>query len=67
VHFCVMAVPSRLVPSFAFVTDAGNIVLQMPRNRERVTQKKEIIEAHALSQNALCCETVARVILRLTL
>jgi len=55
----------RLLPSSAFVTDAGSIVLQMPRNRKRVTQnEKEIIEAYALSQN---CETVARVILPLTL
>jgi len=54
--------------SSAFVTDAGNIVLQVPRNRKRVTQKeKEIIEAYALSQNASCFETVVRVILLLTL
>ena len=52
----------------AFVTDAGSIVLQMPRNRKRVTQKeKEIIEAYALSQNASYFETVARVILCLNL
>jgi len=46
-----MAVPSTAIV-FVLVIDAGSIVLQMPRNRERVTQKKEIIEAHALSQNA---------------
>ena len=66
-RFCVMAVPSTVIP-FAFVTDAGSIVLQMPRNRKRVTQKeKEMIEAYALSQNSSCFETVARVVLRLTL
>ena len=58
----------RLLPSSAFVTDAGSIVLQMPRNRKVVTQKeKKIIEAYALSQNVSCFETVARVILLLTL
>jgi hypothetical protein len=54
------------LPSSAFVTDAGSIVLQMPRNRK--TQKeKEIIEAYALSQNASCFETIARVILLVAL
>jgi len=58
----------RLLPSSAFVSDAGSIVLQMPQNRKRVTlNDKEIIEAYALSQNSSCCETVARVILRVTL
>ena len=58
----------RLLSSSAFVTDAGSIVLQMPRHRKIVTQKKkEIIEAYAFSQNASCFETVARVILLLTL
>ena len=65
-----------LFPSSAFVTDAGSIVLQMPRNRKRVTQKekeiiearalcqeKQTIEAYAFSQNALCFEIVARVTL----
>ena len=33
--FCVVAESS----SSAFVTDAGNIVLQVPRNRNRVTKK----------------------------
>jgi hypothetical protein len=57
----------RLLPSSAFVTDAGSIILQMPWNRKSVTQKeKKIIEAYALSQNASCFETVARVILLLT-
>ena len=44
--FCVMAVLSTALPSSAIVTDTGSIVLQMPRNRKRVTQKeKGIIEA----------------------
>ena len=61
-----MAVPSTAIV-FVLVIDAGSIVLQMPRNWKRVTQKKGIIEAYALSQNASCCETVARVILHLIL
>jgi hypothetical protein len=40
----------------------GIIVLQMPRNRIRVTQNdKEIVQAYALSQNASCFESVSRV------
>ena len=46
-RFCVMAVPSTTI-AFVFVTDAGSIVLQMPRNGKRVTQnEKEIAEAYA--------------------
>jgi hypothetical protein len=43
-----------LLPSSAFVTDAGSIILQMPWNMEGATQKekKKIIAAYALSQNA---------------
>ena len=56
----------QLLPSSASVNVAGNIVLQMPRNRKRVTQEEEaIIEAYAVSQNASCFETFSRVTLLL--
>ena len=63
-----MAVLSAAIPFVWFGTDAGSVVFQMSRNRKRVTEnEKEIIEACALSQNASCFETVARVLLRSTL
>jgi len=41
-----MAVPFTAIAFVCLATVVGNIVLQMPRNRKRITQKeKEIIES----------------------
>jgi len=46
VRFCLMAVPSTAIAFACFVNGVGDIVLQMPQNRKRVTLKgKELIES----------------------
>jgi len=65
VHVCAMAVPSMAVAFICFCNRRRQYCFTDASKQEKSNSEKEIIEAHALSRNASCSETVARVTLLL--